>query len=132
MAQCLIYDNRALNFFRATCGFLALLAYFIQNEWLVLITGVLFFLGVFSIKLNILYQLYIVVFGKVLKQKIAPVQKDSGELKFVYGFTGTCFLIAFAMIYFKIFPEIGWFLNLTVSFLTLLASFTNLCIAALM
>jgi hypothetical protein len=132
MAQCLIYDNRALNFFRATCGFLALFAYLIQNEWIVLITGILFFLGVFSMKFNILYQLFNLVSGKILKQKIAPVQKDSGELKFVYGFTGICFLIAFAMIYFKIFPEIGWFLNLAVSFLTLLASFTNICLAALM
>ena len=131
MNQCLIYDNRSLNFFRATCGFLALIAFLIQNEWLILITGLLFLLGVFSMKLNFLYQFHNFISNKLLKQKFTPVQKDSGEIKFVYSFTAVSFLIAFLFVYFDKFANFGWGLDLLVSFLTLLASFTNICLAAL-
>lgn len=132
MKQCSIYDNRSLNFFRASCGFLALVAFLIQNIWLVLITGLLFFFGAFSIKFNFLYQLYGLVSNKLLKQKSMPVQKDSGELRFVYGFTATLFLISFFLLYFEKFVNLAWGLDLLVSFLTLLASFANICLAALM
>jgi hypothetical protein len=132
MEQCLIYDSRSLNFFRAVCGFLALTAFLIQNIWLVLITGLLFFLGMFSMKLNFLYQFYGLVSNKMLKQKITPIEKDPGELKFVYGFTAAMFLISFLFLYFGKFVTFAWGLDLLVSFLTLLASFANICLAALM
>lgn len=132
MSQCQIYDNSALNFFRAVCGFLALFAFLVQNQWLVLLTGLLFLLGMFSMKLNFLYQFYSLVLGKMTKQKFAPIQKDSGELRFVYGFTAVCFLASFFLIYFGVYVNLGWGLNLLVAFLTLLASFANLCLAALM
>ncbi len=132
MQQCLIYDNRALNFFRATCGFLALAAFLVQNIWLVLITGLLFLFGFFSMKSNFLYQLYSLVSRKVLKQKLVPVQKDPGELRFVYGFTAALFLLSFFLLYFGKFVNFAWGLDLLVSFLTLLASFANICVAALM
>lgn len=132
MSQCLIYNSRSLNFFRAVCGFLPLLAFLIQNNWLVLITSVLFFLGAFSMKLNFIYQIHSSFSTRVLKQKIEPVQKDSGEIKFVYTFTGAMFLISFLMLYFGKFINFAWGLDLLVSFLTLLASFANVCAAALM
>ena len=132
MNQCLIYDNRSLNFFRATCGFLALFAFLIQNDWLVLVTGLLFLFGVFSMKFNFLYQFHSLVSTKLLKQKSTPVQKDSGELRFVYGFTATLFLISFFLLYFGKFVNLAWGLDLLVSFLTLLASFANICLASLM
>jgi hypothetical protein len=132
MNQCQIYNSRSLNFFRATCGFLALLAFLIQNSWLVLVTGLLFMLGVFSMRFNFLYQFHSLISKNILKQKLIPVQKDVGEIKFVYGFTGICFLISFLMIFFNKFADLGWVLDITVSFLTLLASFTNICAAALM
>lgn len=132
MNQCVIYNNSSLNFFRATCGFLALLAFLIQNQWLVLITGLLFLLGFFSMKLNFLYQFHSWFFSRWLKQKSVPIQKDSGELKFVYGFTATLFLISFLFLYFGKFVNFAWGLDLVVSFLTLLASFANLCLASLM
>jgi len=132
MNQCSIYDNRSLNFFRATCGFLALIGFLIQNEWLVLITALLFIFGVFSMKLNVLYQFHSLILRKIIKESPSPIQKETGELKFVYGFTGICFLAAFFLIYFKTFANLGWGLDLLVSFLTLLASFTNICVAALM
>jgi hypothetical protein len=132
MQQCSIYDNRALNFFRAICGFLALLAFLIQNIWLVLITALLFLFGMFSMKLNFLYQFYNLFSNKMLKQKVIPIEKDPGELRFVYGFTATCFLVSFFLLYFGKFVAFAWGLDLLVSFLTLLASFANICLAALM
>jgi hypothetical protein len=132
MNQCIIYNNSSLNFFRAVCGFLALGAFLIQNQWLVLITGLLFFFGMFSMKFNFLYQFHSLVSSKLLKQKFTPIQKDSGELKFVYGFTATCFLISFFLLYFGKYVNLAWGLDLLVSFLTLLASFANLCLASLM
>lgn len=132
MQQCLIYDNRSLNFFRAVCGLLALAAFLFQNIWLVLITGLLFFFGFFSMKFNFLYQFYGLVSNKLLKQKLVPIQKDPGELRFVYGFTATLFFVSFLFLYFEKFVVFAWGLDLVVSFLTLLASFANICIAALM
>ncbi|MFH1967959.1 MAG: DUF4395 family protein [bacterium] len=132
MQQCSIYDSRSLNFFRAVCGFLALIAFLSQNIWLVLVPGLLFFFGMFSMKLNFLYQFYGLVSNKMLKQKIMPIEKDPGELRFVYGFTAAMFLISFLFLYFGKFVIFAWGLDLLVSFLTLLASFANICIAALM
>lgn len=132
MQQCLIYNSRALNFFRATCGFLALLAFLIQNMWLVLITGLLFLFGVFSMKFNFLYQSYDLVSNKLLKQQTSPIEKDPGELRFVYAFTAALFLISFFMLYYGKYTNVAWGLDLLVSFLTLLASFANLCLASLM
>jgi len=132
MNQCVIYNNSALNFFRAVCGFLALAAFLIHNIWLVLITGLLFFFGVFSMKFNFLYQFHSLVLNKLLKHKFVPIQKDPGELKFVYGFTATLFFISFLLLYFGKFVDFAWGLDLLVSFLTLLASFANVCLASLM
>lgn len=83
-------------------------------------------------KLNFLYQFYDLFANKMLKQKSTPIQKDPGEIKFVYGFTAVCFLISFALLYFGKFVNFAWGLDLLVSFLTLLASFANICLAALM
>ncbi|MCX6720106.1 MAG: DUF4395 family protein [Candidatus Staskawiczbacteria bacterium] len=133
MAQsCVIYNNASLNFFRAVCGFIPLIAFLIGNIWLVLLTSVLFFLGAFSMKLNFIYQIHSYFSSKVLNQKIEPIQKDSGEIKFVYSFTGVMFMASFLMIYFGKFVGIAWGLDLAVSLLTLLASFANLCVASLM
>jgi hypothetical protein len=132
MNQCQIYNNSSLNFFRAVCGFLPLIAFFISNMWLVLITGLLFLLGAFSMKLNFIYQLHRLVLGKAMNQKFVPIQKETGELRFVYGFTATCFLASFFLIYFGKFVAFAWGLDLVVAFLTLLASFANLCLASLM
>jgi hypothetical protein len=132
MTECSIYDNRALNFFRAICGFLALTAFLIHNIWLVLASGLLFFFGIFSMKFNFLYQFYKTVSRKVLKQESSTIEKDPGELKFVYGFTAVMFFISFAFLYFEKYVAFAWGLNLLVAFLTLLASFANVCVAALM
>jgi hypothetical protein len=131
MQTCQIYNNSSLNFFRAVCGFLPLIAFLIHNNRLVLITSILFILGAVSMKLNFIYQLHNFFIRKALNQKSEPIEKDPGEIKFVYSFTGLMFLISFLMIYFNIYADIGWGIDLLVSFLTLLASFANLCLAAL-
>lgn len=132
MNQCQIYNNNSLNFFRAVCGFLALAAFLIQDQWLVLLTGVLFIFGVFSMKFNFIYQFHKLITSKFLKQEATPIPKDPGELKFVYTFTGVLFLISFFLLYFEKYVNFAWGLDLLVSFLTLLASFANICLASLM
>lgn len=132
MQQCTIYNNKSLNFFRAVCGFLALGAFLFHNMWLVLITGLLFLFGTFSMRFNFIYQIHNFFSSKVLKQEFEAIPKDSGELKFVYGFTAVCFLISFFLLYFEKFITFAWGLNVLVSFLTLLASFANICAAAFM
>lgn len=83
-------------------------------------------------KLNFIYQIFNVFSNKMMKQKIVPIEKDPGELRFVYAFTATMFLISFLLLYFNKFTTFAWGLDLLVSFLTLLASFANVCLAALM
>ena len=129
--HCEIYDDRALNFFRAVCGFLALFAFLIHSIWLVLVVALLFFLGVFSMKFNFIYHAYGLVSNKLLKQDMTVITKDPDELRFVYGFTSVCFFISFFLLYFGKFVSFAWGLDLLVSFLTLLASFANICLAAL-
>ena len=85
-----------------------------------------------SMNFNFIYQFYGLFLKRVLKQKISPIEKDPGELKFVYAFTGACFLVSFLMLYSNFYVDIAWGINLAVSFLTLLASFANVCAAALM
>jgi len=132
MQQCTIYNNSSLNFFRAFCGFLALGGFLFHNIWLVLITGLLFLVGTFSMKLNFIYQIHNYFSNKVLKQEFEPIPKDSGELRFVYGFTAVCFLASFFLLYFGKYTTFAWGLDVLVSFLTLLASFANICAAAFM
>lgn len=83
-------------------------------------------------KLNFIYQFFNLFSNKIMKQKIVPIEKDPGELRFVYAFTATMFLISFLLLYFNKFTPLAWGLDLLVSFLTLLASFANICLAALM
>ncbi|MFA5020679.1 MAG: DUF4395 family protein, partial [Patescibacteria group bacterium] len=85
-----------------------------------------------SMKFNVLYQFYGFFSTKLLKQKIVTAEKDPGELRFVYGFTAAMFLLSFFLLYFDKFTAVAWGLDLAVSFLTLLASFANICVAALM
>ena len=132
MQQCQIYNNNSLNFFRSVCGILALVAFLIQSHWLVLATGLLVSFGVFSMKFNIPYQFHSLVLRKLVKEKLTPIQKESGELKFVYGFTAILFFISFLFLYFGKFVGFAWILVLIVSFLMLLASFANICVASLM
>lgn len=127
MKQCLIYDS-SLRFSRATYGVLILIAFLLRNQWLVLAVSILIILGIFSPKLNLPYQLHILISGR----KFKPVQKESGELSFVAGATGVLLLIGFLLIYFKRFVDFAWVYLLIVDLMIFLACFVGFCVATLM
>jgi len=131
MKQCLIYD-RSLRFSRAIYGILTLTAFLIHNYWLVLATSLLLAFGAFSIKFNILYQLHTLILRKLLKGRSEPVQKESGELKFVSGMTGALLFIGFLFLYFGKFVDFAWIFILVMALLTFLACFVGFCVATLM
>ena len=131
MQQCLI-NNSSLSFFRAASGVLALVAFLVQSQWLILITALLVASGAFSTQSNALYQFHALVLGKLLKERSEPVPKDSGEFKFTSGFAGGLFLVGFLLLYFGKFTGFAWGLILITSFLMFLACFTGVCIASLM
>ena len=127
MQQCLIYNN-SLRFSRATYGLLLFIAILIHNQWLVLAVAVLTILGAFSLKLNIPYQLHVLVH----KKKTAPTPKELGELNFVAVATGILLLIGFALVYYNIFVEFAWVYLLIVDLMIFLACFVGFCVATLM
>ena len=131
MKQCLIY-NDSLRFSRAVYGTLVLLAFFIQNQWLVLAVSILLGLTIFSMKLNFLYQLHILISEKILKRKVKSIQKDSGEINFVSGITALLLFIGFLLLYLGKSPDLVWIYILIVAFLIFLACFVGFCIATLM
>jgi len=131
MQQCLIYDN-SLRFSRATYGILTLIAFLIHNHWLVLATSLLMAFGIFSIKLNIPYQFHALALRKLLKEKSAPIQKESGELNFVSGMTASLLFIGFLFLYFEKFVNFAWIFILIIDLLIFLACFVGFCVATLM
>ncbi len=131
MQQCLIYDS-SLRFSRAVYGILTLVAFFIHNHWLVLATSLLMILGIFSIKLNIPYQFYSLVLTKLLKKRLEPIQKESGELSFVAGMTASLLFIGFLFLYFGKFVNFAWLFILIMALLIFLACFVGFCVATLM
>ena len=131
MRQCLIYDN-SLRVSRATYGFLTLIAFLIHNHWLVLAVSLFMAFGAFSIKLNIPYQFHALVLRKLLKEKSAPIQKESGELNFVSGMTAGLLFIGFLFLYFGKFVDFAWIFILIIALLIFLACFVGFCVATLM
>ena len=131
MKQCLIYDN-SLKFSKCAIGTLSSIAFLIHNQWLVLATSLLMAFGVFSIKSNVPYQFHALVLGKLLKEKLEPIQKESEELKFVSGTGGTLLFVGFLFLYFGKFVSFAWILILITSLLMFLGCFTNTCVAASM
>ncbi len=131
MQQCLIY-NSSLRFSRAFYGVMTLIAFITHNQWLVLITGVLMLLGVFSLKLNISYQLHVLVIKKLLNEKSEPEPREKGEINFVAGMTGVLLLFGFSFIYFNKFVDFAWIYILIVALLIFVACFAGFCVATLM
>lgn len=128
MPQCLIYE-KSLRFSRTTYGILSLIAFLIQNRWLVLATSLLMILGAFSVKLNIPYQLHVLILREMLKEKLEPIQKEPGELSFACGMGGGFLLIGF--LFLGKYPDFAWILILTTSLLMFLAGSTGFCMASL-
>lgn len=131
MQKCLIYD-KSMRFSRAVYGIFALVAFLTQNYQLVLVMSVLVFIGVFSEKLNVAYQFHTLVIKKILRDNTQPIQKETGELRFVSGVIGTLLFVDFLVLYFGKFNNIAWILLLIISLLYFLACFAGICIASLM
>jgi hypothetical protein len=131
MQQCQIHDN-SLKFSRAVYGVLVLIAVLIHSQWLVLAASILIILGAISLKLNIAYQFYVLVFKKLLKDKSALVLKDSAELSFVAGMTGALLLVGFLWLYYGKTADYAWIYILIVDLLIFLACFVGFCVATLM
>jgi len=131
MQQCQIHDD-SLRFSRAIYGLMVLAAVMIHNEWLVLAAAVLTILGAFSFSLNIFYQLHLLVIRKLLGSKTLPVQKESGELKFVAAMTGILLLIGFFWVNSGWAVDVAWIYILIVDLLIFLACFVGFCVATMM
>ncbi|MFH1423729.1 MAG: DUF4395 family protein [Candidatus Nealsonbacteria bacterium] len=131
MQQCQIYDS-SLRFSRATYGTLTLIAFLIHSHWLVLAVSLLMILGIFSVKLNIPYQFHALVLRKLLKERLKPIRKESGELNFVSGMTGGLLFLGFLFIYFGKFVDFAWIFILIMVLLIFLACFVGFCVATLM
>lgn len=131
MRQCEIH-NDSLKFSRAVYGLLVLLAIIIHNEWLVLAVAVLVILGAFSFSLNLFYQVHVLIIKKVMGNKTLPVQKESGELKFVAAMTGILLLVGFYWVYSGVAVDMAWIYILIVDLLIFLACFVGFCVATMM
>ena len=131
MQQCRIYDS-SLRFSRATYGTLVLIAFLIQNQWLVLAVSLLMAFGAFSVKFNIPYQFHALVLRKLLKERPEPIQKESGELNFVAGMTAGLLFVGFLFLYLGKFVDFAWIFILIMALLIFLACFVGFCVATLM
>ncbi|MBU4298942.1 DUF4395 family protein [Patescibacteria group bacterium] len=131
MKQCSIYD-KSWRFFKIICGILALVAFLIQNYWLVLAVSLLMAFGIFSIKFNIPYQFHVLVLRKLFKNGSGPIQKELGEISFVSATGGFFFLFGFLLLCFGKFINFAWIWILIVVLLILLGGFTDACLAASM
>ncbi len=127
MQQCLIY-NDSLRFSRATYGVLVFIAILIHSHWLILAVAILTILGAISLKLNIPYQLHVLI----SKKKFPPTPKELGELNFVAGATGLLLLVGFALVYYNKFVDVAWVYLLVVDLMIFLACFVGFCVATLM
>lgn len=127
MRQCAIY-NDSLKFSRAAYGVLLLIAILLHNQELVLLVAILIILGIFSLKLNIPYQLH----SLFLRKKSKPTFKEIGELNFVAAATGLLLFIGFGFLYFQKFVDFVWLYLLVVDLMIFLACFVGFCVATLM
>lgn len=130
----MIYD-KSLNFARAMYGFIALLAFLIRNDWLVLLVVILMTLGTIDIRFNIFYRLHTLFLKNKNKNNgKAIVLKDYGEITFVSGTTAFLLFLGFLIVHFGHgnIVEIGWIYILIVTLLIFLAAFIGFCVATLM
>ena len=130
MQQCSIYD-KSLRFSRAVYGIIILLAFFLDNYWLILAVVILLVLGTFSIKLNLAYQLHVFCLRNLLKKNIQPIKKETAELSFVSGMTAAMLLLGFLLLYFNQYVVFAKIWILLIALLIFLACFAGFCIASL-
>ena len=96
-----------------------------------MVLGLIMSLGIFSLKLNFVYQFHALFLRKITKEKTLAQPKDSGESKFVSGFIGFLLLIDFVVLYFGKYQGAAWVVLLIISLLFFLACFAGVCVASL-
>ncbi|MFH0792181.1 MAG: DUF4395 family protein [bacterium] len=131
MQQRLIYD-KSLRFSKIVYGILALVAFLVQNPWLVLVTSIFMAFGAISVNYNFPYQFHSWVLRKMLKDKSEPIKKELEELSFTFAMGGSFLLVGFLLLYFGKFVNFAWILILIMALLMLLGGFTDVCVASLM
>ncbi len=131
MKQCIVCDQ-SLRFSRTVYGALALTAFLIDNYWIVLATSILMLIGAFTIKYNILYQVYSFIIKYLLGKKGNPIEKNKGELSFSCVMGGSFLLLGFLILYFGQGDIIGWSVVLMTSLLMFFAGLGGICVASLM
>lgn len=127
----LIYES-SFKFCRAVYALLVLISFLLRNQWLLLVTIILMFLRLFSIKLDFPYQFHALFLRKLLRDKSEPVLKEKSEMTFVFGVMSLFLLIGFLLIHFNKFVNFAWLFILIVDLLMFLAAFVGFCIATLM
>lgn len=131
MQQCSIY-NKSLRFSRFIYGTIVLVAFFLQNKWLVLAVSLLMILSAFSLSLNIPYQIHIFVEKNLLKKTTKPLQRESGELSFACATAGVLLFIGFLLLQFTEYTAFAWIYLLTVSLMMFVACLLGFCMATMM
>lgn len=128
---CFAY-NSSLRFTRNFFGLAALLAFFFQSQWLVLVLGLVTAVAAISLKYNLAYQFHFRFLRKLFKQSDEPVAKDSGELSFAWAM-GSSFLLVPALLFaWGKWTSLAWTLVLLDSLLMLLAGIAGACVASIM
>jgi hypothetical protein len=131
MERCLIRED-SLRFSMVVYGTLALIAFLLDNFWIVLIVGILMGLGAISINYNLFYQLHSLLLLKLLTKKPSPPSKDINEARFAGFIAATFLFLAFLLFYFWKLKTLAWILTGIVILLSLLAGISGICVGSLM
>lgn len=131
MQQC-SFLNDSSRFPKLVYGSMALIAFLVQSKLLVLVISVLMFLSAFSLSYNIPYLIYVFMEKSLLKKKVAPMQKEPGELRFSYVMAGILIFIGFLLLQFTKYATFAWLYILIVAFMMFLACFVGFCMGVLM
>jgi hypothetical protein len=132
MQQCSIYD-KSLKFSRFIYAIVVLIAFLIQNKWLVLAVSFLTIIGAFSLSLNFPYQLHILTEKYLMKKNaVQPSIKDFGEISFVSAITGILLLIGFLLLQFTKYTSFAWIYILIVTAMIFMACLVGFCVATMM
>ena len=130
MKECYVHNN-SIRFARTIYATLALIAYFSQNMWLVLIVALAMTIGAFSANINIPYQIYLKCARKLFKDQSEPFKRDFWEMVTSCSVASIFLFISFFLLYFDKWTGFAWSLVLMISFLSYLAGLAGFCLASL-
>jgi len=127
----LIHED-SLRFSMVLYGTLVLLAYLLNNFWIMLAIGVLMGVGSISINYNLFYQLHSSCLRRIFSKESPSPSKDINEARFAGSVAAILLFLAFWLFYFWKLTMLAWVLAGLVMFLNLLAGATGICVGSLM